>query len=171
MANYPAVGTVDAEAFSESCRAFLATLEDVTKRQLQRDRNEVFRERLLPLLDRVFGSLQSEVNIASLKAAVDAELEDETMEETLSLLQEEMDFYVAWQGPGIAVEENAAWGGSVDQKNFDSQPTAETDNLNAIKVGQTIKDSLEGLIKRLPRKLTKGLKVLNELLSIVGIGS
>lgn len=65
----------------------------------------------------------------------------------LQLLQRELQFFVAWKG--------------------EYEEGGKEDDLDALDAGQTIKDSAEDLIKKLPRWLRHLLKILNELISII----
>ena len=174
VSKLPVEESVSAEQFAQKWSEFLAALEVVSRRKLRSHNNEEFRKHLEPLLTRVFNRLRSEEGINSLRIAVAAELEDPAIVEALSLLHQEMEFYVAWQG--VPTGQDVDYRGVSGARYYDlgdASQTAESDNAtdDAIGAGKTIKDSAEKLITKLPRPLQYILKILNEILSILRGGS
>ncbi|MEK6336594.1 MAG: hypothetical protein AABM67_16835 [Acidobacteriota bacterium] len=176
MTGLPLDEQVNVEQFSQKWGQFLTVLEGVSRRKLRRHRNENFRQHLLPLLNRVFRSLRSDENIVLLQEAVAAELEDQSVVEALGFLQDELDFYNAWQGASAEQFNDVSTGQYYetstgqyyDLEDHSRLEEQDDDTDEAISAGKTIKDSAEKLIKKLPRPFQYGLKILNEILSLVG---
>lgn len=85
--------------------------------------------------------------INAVPIAVYAELHEHDDPVALRLLQRELQFFIARKG--------------------EYEEGGKEDDLDALDAGQTIKDSAEDLIKKLPRWLRHLLKILNELISII----
>jgi len=106
-----------------------------------------------------------------MRLAVEAALEETGGPEGLSFLLRELDAYATWQ-ERVASSGAASSGATAGQVQAPAVPGGNPEpRPDAIRSGQTIKESLEDFLKiRISGLLGKFLKGLNELLSMLGVG-
>jgi hypothetical protein len=168
---------VTADVFVTEWRRYLLALQGVAERQLAKKEHVAFKEHLAPLLQDVFQALLAEDSMGEMHGAVQEELADVHSRQAVEFLCRELIFFAEWQGSSEEVMSTMMVGeyASTYQKptyGYDkSDDPREADGPDALNAGKTIKDSAEGLIKRLPAVGKRALKVLNELLSIIRGGT
>jgi hypothetical protein len=108
------------------------------------------------LLDRVIDSLLKDDAMTAVRQAVDTENRSTDGEQITTFLGNELQFFNS-----LVKSYDAA---------MNSTQLSESAADEALGAGKTIKESLEGLLESLPKWIKKILKVLNELLSLIGKG-
>ena len=157
---------VSAEDFAASWERFLEALWTAVNRRLEQTDYDSFRTEFRSLYVDTFDTLRSERLLSEMRLAAAAALEETGGLEGLGFILRELDAYVAWQ------ERVAPSGATAGQIQAPTVPGGIPEpRPDAIRAGQTIKESLEDFLKiKISGRLGKFLKGLNELLSLAGVG-
>lgn len=141
--------------FMDAWDQFLRNLHRLASYRLSlRERAED--KRLSDLLDRVIESLLKEDAMSAVAHAVDTENRSTDGQQITTFLGDELRFF-----NDLVTSYDTAMG---------KTELSESDADEALGAGKTIKESLEDLLESLPKWIKKILKVLNELLSLIGKG-
>jgi hypothetical protein len=154
------------EGFVQEWSQFLVNLDRVASVRLAR-RDRVYRQELQPLLREVVDELGSDEGLDAIREELDRQQSDDIV--MRDRLRRELHFFNQLS-PSLldsAQYQSQGYRGTGES----SMPSSDKALGDAIGAGQTIKDSLESWLSRLPDKWKKGLKVLNEILSIAKGGS
>ena len=142
---------MDPDEFIRKWNTYLNGLETLCKAKFNRKPNTPYTKHLVPLVEDVIKDLrQAEEDV---KKAVLSELDSEDNGNAIEYLDREFDFFNA-QVKSLPMSHNG-------------ELLASDDVDDAIGAGKTIKDSFEKLLRKLPEKWKRRLKILNELLSLV----
>lgn len=137
--------------FVTSWNQFLEDIFQAAELKAKSKGQAAYKDYLIPLLKEIVDDLKEDKS--GLSKALREEINgDEASEQVLSYLRKEFTFF----------------------KNLIKQVKADQDANgvdDAIDAGKTIKDSFENLIKKLPERWKKILKVLNEILNLLKKGT
>ena len=141
--------------FVTSWNQFLDDLVQAARLKAESKGQAAYRDDLIPLLEVIVRDLKEDNSY--LRVALQGEIdEDKTSESVLRYLRKEFTFFEKL----------------IKQVKTDQEEDNDDDGVDdAIDAGKTIKDSFEKLIKKLPERWRKILKVLNEILNLLKKGT